>query len=42
MVVMVGLSRYEGVQAVPDARIRELIGESVEEWERRADPGEKR
>ena len=42
MVVMVGLNQYEGVGAVPDARIRKLISESVEEWERRAIPGDKR
>jgi hypothetical protein len=39
MVVMVGMDRYEGVENVPDAEIRSLIRESVEEWEKRLTAG---
>jgi hypothetical protein len=35
MVVMVGLNQYEGVEAVPDDEIRQLIRNAVAEWERR-------
>jgi len=35
MVVMVGLDQYEGVEAVPDEDIRQLIRAAVAEWERR-------
>lgn len=33
--VMVGLDRYEGVEAVPDEDIRQMIRLAVAEWERR-------
>lgn len=36
VVVMIGLDTYEGVEAVPDAGIRELIRLCVQEWEKRA------
>lgn len=35
MVVMVGLDQYQGVEAVPDEEIRNLIRSAVTEWERR-------
>jgi hypothetical protein len=35
MVVMVGLDQYEGVDAVPDEEIQNLIRSAVAEWERR-------
>lgn len=35
MVVMVGLNQYEGVDAVPDPEIRNLLRECVAEWEAR-------
>ncbi len=35
MVVMVGLDHYEGVDAVPDEDIRNVIRAAVAEWERR-------
>jgi len=35
MVVMVGLDQYDGVDAVPDVEIRNLIRKAVAEWERR-------
>jgi hypothetical protein len=35
LVFIVGLNRYEDVEAVPDPEIRGLIRESVAEWERR-------
>lgn len=35
MVVMVGLDQYDGVDAVPDPEIRNLIRAAVAEWERR-------
>ena len=37
MVVMVGLDQFAGVDEVPDADVRALIRESVEEWERRVE-----
>jgi hypothetical protein len=36
VIVMVGLDSYEGVEAVTDAGIRELIHLSVQEWETRS------
>jgi hypothetical protein len=36
MVVMVGLNQYDGVEAVPDEEIRNLIRSAVAEWEERA------
>jgi hypothetical protein len=36
LVVMVGLSQYEGVDEVPDPEIRSLIRDSVAEWEKRS------
>lgn len=35
MVVMIGLDQYQGVDAVPDEEIRNLIHSAVVEWERR-------
>ncbi len=35
MVVMVGLNQYEGVEAVPDEEIRQVIRAAVAEWEQR-------
>ncbi len=35
MVVMVGLDQYDGVEAVPDDDIRNLIRSAVVEWEKR-------
>jgi hypothetical protein len=37
MVVMVGLKQYDGVNSVPDAEIRNLLRECVEEWEQRVE-----
>jgi hypothetical protein len=34
LVVMVGLQQYEDVDSVPDAEVRALIRQSVEEWEK--------
>jgi len=34
---MVGLDQFAGVDEVPDADVRALIRESVEEWERRVE-----
>ena len=35
MVVMVGLNQYEGVEAVPEEEIRQVIRAAVAEWEQR-------
>jgi hypothetical protein len=35
MVILVGKEQYEGVDAVPDKVIREVIEEAVSEWEAR-------
>ena len=35
MVVMVGLNQYPGVNEVPDADVRAIIKEAVQQWERR-------
>jgi hypothetical protein len=37
LVVWVGLQQYSSIEAVPDPEIRQLLRESVEEWERRLD-----
>jgi hypothetical protein len=39
LVVMVGLTQYPGIDAVPDPEIRKLIRESVAEWESRSTIG---
>jgi hypothetical protein len=36
MVVMVGLDQFDGVEAVPDPEVRNLLKAAVAEWERRA------
>jgi hypothetical protein len=38
LVVLVGLNQYTGVEEVPDPEIRNLIRESVAEWEKRSSP----
>ncbi len=35
VIVWIGLDHYEGIEAVPDAEVRDLIRESVKEWETR-------
>jgi hypothetical protein len=35
MVVMIGLDRYDSVEAVPDDRIKDLIRSAVREWEQK-------
>jgi hypothetical protein len=39
LVVMVGLEKYEGVDAVPDEEIRHAIREAVSEWRERTSKG---
>ncbi len=39
VIVAVGLEKYEGIDAVPDEEIRELIREAVREWEQRSARG---
>lgn len=36
LVVMVGLEKYDGIDAVPDEQVRALLREAVDEWGRRA------
>lgn len=35
MVVMIGLEKYDEVDAIPEAEIRDIIHQAVEEWENR-------
>jgi hypothetical protein len=37
LLVWVGLQQYSGIDDVPDLEIRQILRESVEEWERRVD-----
>jgi hypothetical protein len=37
LLVWVGLQQYAGIDEVPDPEIRQVLRESVEEWERRLD-----
>ena len=37
LLVWVGLQQYSSIDEVPDLEIRQLLRESVEEWERRVD-----
>ena len=39
VVVWVGLDHYNGVDAVTDPMVKELLKEAVREWERRTQPG---
>jgi hypothetical protein len=36
LVVMVGLEKYDGIDAVPDEQVRAVLREAVDEWGRRA------
>lgn len=36
LVVMVGLNKYDGIDAVPDQEVQEIIREAVAEWGKRA------
>jgi hypothetical protein len=40
MIVWVGMERYEAIDEVPYKRVRDIIRESVAEWERRAETGD--
>jgi hypothetical protein len=40
MVVWVGMERYEWIDEVPYKRVRDIIHESVAEWERRTEAGD--
>ena len=40
MIVWVGMERYEWIDEVPYKRVRDIIRESVAEWEQRADVGD--
>ena len=39
VVVWVGLDHYNGVDAVTDPEVKQVLKEAVQEWERRAQPG---
>lgn len=41
MVVMIGLDQFDGVDAVPDEDIRQVLRAAVAEWERRVSSQEK-
>lgn len=36
--VRVGKQRYDGIEAVPDAQVRQVIRSAIAEWQRRAQP----
>ena len=36
--VRVGKQRYDGIEAVPDAQVRQIIRSAIAEWQRRAQP----
>jgi hypothetical protein len=39
LMVQVGMDKYDGIEAVPDEEIRQLIRDSAEEWRKRMLPG---
>ena len=39
VIVYVGLTRYHGVDEVPDPEIKAAIREAIQEWEKKYTPG---